>query len=155
MPRPSFSKNRSASKVALETDVANAVIGIFSAFVDEEGFSEEEAYAIAEMLAASTQFEDYSEEDLQEIVDKAIEVFDQEGAAGAMELAIASFNTNAEREMAYITALCVVAVDGEVPPSEEEYIADIQQALNISDARAEEIMDDLFTEYEEDEEDEE
>jgi hypothetical protein len=42
MPKPNFSSNRSANQVALETDVATAVIGIFSAFADENGLSEEE-----------------------------------------------------------------------------------------------------------------
>ncbi|BAZ15715.1 hypothetical protein NIES4071_75870 [Calothrix sp. NIES-4071] len=78
----------------------------------------------------------------------------QEGVAGAMELAIASLDSKEDREVAYITAVCVVAVDGEVPSNEEEYLNDLQKALKISDERASEIIDELFAEEEYEEEEE-
>ena len=59
------------------------------------------------------------------------------------------------REAAYITALMAVSVDGDIPEEEENYIADLQKALNISDKRSDEIIDELFGEEEEEEEDEE
>lgn len=155
MPKPSFSGSRSTSQVALETDVAIAIIGIFSAFADESGLSEEEGEALSEMLSSTSEFEEYSEEDLQSVVDSAIKVYEQEGVAGAIELAIASLDSKEYREIAYITAVCVVAIDGEVPSSEEEYINDLQKALKISDSRASEIMDELLGEGEDEEYEEE
>lgn len=149
MPKPSFSSSRSANQVALETDVAIAIIGIFSAFADEEGLSEEEGEALCEMLSSTSEFEEYSEEDLQSVVDSAMEVYEQEGVAEAMELAIASLDSKEYREIAYITAVCVIAIDAEVPSSEEEYISDLQKALKISDSRSSEILDELFGEEEE------
>lgn len=154
MPKPSFSGSRSANQVALESDVAVAIIGIFSAFADEEGLSEQESEALYEMLSSTSEFEEYSEEDLQSVVDSAMEVYEQEGVAGAIELAIASLDSKEYREIAYITAVCVVAVDGEVPSNEEEYINDLQKSLKISDERASEIMDELFAEEEYEEEEE-
>ncbi|OKH49781.1 hypothetical protein NIES2101_20320 [Calothrix sp. HK-06] len=154
MPKPSFSGSRSANQVALETDVAIAIIGIFSAFADEEGLSAEEGEALCEMLSSTSEFEEYSEEDLQSVVDDSLEVYEQEGVAGAMELAIASLDSKEYREIAYITAVCVVAVDGEVPSSEEEYINGLQKALKISDSRSSEILDELFAEEEYEEEEE-
>lgn len=157
MPKPSFSSSRSANQVALESDVAIAIIGIFSAFADEEGLSEEESEALCEMLSSSSEFEEYSEEDLQSLVDSAMEVYEQEGVAGAMELAVASLDSKEDREVALITAVCVVAIDGEVPSNEQDYLNDLQKALKISDKRASEILDELFAEEEdcEQEEDEE
>ncbi|BDA66676.1 hypothetical protein RIVM261_054750 [Rivularia sp. IAM M-261] len=153
MPKPIFS-SRSANQVALETDVATAIIGIFSAYADEEGLSEEESEALCEMLSSCSQYEDYSEEDLQSLVDDSLEVYEQEGVAGAMELAIGSLNSKADREVAYITAVCVIAIDGEVPSSEQDYISDLQAALKISDERADEILAELLGEEEEEEEEE-
>ncbi|RUT09926.1 hypothetical protein DSM106972_004210 [Dulcicalothrix desertica PCC 7102] len=151
MPKPSFSGGRSVNQVALETDVAIAIIGIFSAFADEEGLSAEESEALCEMLCSTSEFEEYSEEELQSLVDSAMEVYEHSGVAGAIELAIASLDSKEDREVAYITAVCVVAVDGEVPSNEEEYINDLQKALKISDSRSSEILDELFGEDEEEE----
>jgi tellurite resistance protein len=154
MPKPSFA-GRSANQVALETDVAVAIIGIFSAFADEDGLNEEEVYALSEMLSSCSQFEEYSEEDLESLVNSALEVFEQEGVAGAMELAIASLDSKEYKEAALITAICVVAIDGEVPSNEQDYLNDLQKALKISDKRASEIVDEIFAEEEEYEEEEE
>jgi hypothetical protein len=54
---------------------------------------------------------------------------------------------------AYITALMVISIDGDISEEEEDYIADLQKALNISDKRSDEIIDELFGEEEEEEED--
>jgi tellurite resistance protein len=152
MPKPSFAASRSANQVALEPDVAIAIIGIFSAYADEEGLSEEESYALCEMLSSCSEFEEYSEEDLQSLVDSALEVYEQEGVSGAMELAVASLDSKEYREVALITAMCIVAVDGEVPSNEQDYLNELQQALKISNARACEIADELFAKEEEYEE---
>ena len=56
------------------------------------------------------------------------------------------------REAAYITALMVISIDGDIPEEEEDYIADLQKALNISDKRSDEIIDELFGEEDEEEE---
>ncbi len=154
MHKPSFSNSRSANQVALESDVAIAIIGIFSAFADEEGLSEEENEALCEMLSSSREFEEYSEEDLQSLVDSAMKVYEQEGVLGAMELAIASLDSEEDREVAYITAVCIVAVDSEFPSNEEEYLNDLQKALKISDERASGIIDELFAEEEYEDEEE-
>ncbi|MFH7027377.1 MAG: hypothetical protein ACHBN1_18735 [Heteroscytonema crispum UTEX LB 1556] len=73
----------------------------------------------------------------------------------AIEQAIASLPDEGYREAAYITALMVVAIDDELPESEQDYMAGLQQALDISDERAEEIIDEIFSEEKEDEEEEE
>jgi tellurite resistance protein len=152
MPKRQLPRRGSASQVALEPEVAIAIIGIFSAYADDEGAGDAEAYALGEMLSSVSGFEEYSEEDFQELAEKAIAVIEEEGPDAAIEQAIASLPEEGYREAAYITALMVVAIDGELPETEEDYMAGLQQALDISDERASEIIDEIFGEEEEEEE---
>lgn len=144
----------SASSVALEPEVAIAIIGLFSAAADGEGISSTEEYALSEMLGEIGQFEDYSEEDFEELGEKVAALIEQEEPEALIAQAIDSLPNKAYREAAYITAILVVGIDEEVPEDEQDYISELQEALNISNERAQELIDEVFgaEEYEDDEE---
>ncbi|MDZ8052628.1 MAG: tellurite resistance TerB family protein [Aulosira sp. ZfuVER01] len=143
--------NRSNSSVALEPEVAIAVIGLFSAASDDEGVSRTEEFALSEMLAGISQFEDFSERDFEELTQKVYDLLEEEEPEDVIEQAIASLPDEEYREAAYITALLVVGIDGEVPDSEQDYISELQDALNITNRRAQQIIDHIFGEDDEDE----
>jgi tellurite resistance protein len=149
------SSRRNNTQVTLEPDLAIAVIAISSAFADGEELGHEEDYALGEMLCSISGFEDYSEQDYVELYNRGIAVINEEGWGEALNQAVASLPNKDYREAAYITALTVIAVDGEFPEEEEEFLAGLQEALKISDVRAEKMMDEFFCEDEEEEEEEE
>jgi hypothetical protein len=143
----------SASSVALEPEVAIAIIGLFSAAADGEGISSTEEYALSEMLGEIGQFEDYSEEDFEELGEKVAALIEEEDPETLIAQAINSLPNKDYREAAYITAILVVGIDEEVPEEEQSYISELQEALNISNERAQELIDEVFgSEEEEDEE---
>lgn len=144
-------RGRSASSVALEPEVAIAVIGLFSAAADGDGITSAEEYALSEMLGCIGQFEDYSDEDFEELGQKVAALFEEEEPAELIVQAINSLPNKSYREAAYITAILVVGIDEEVPESEQDYISELQEALNISSQRAQELIDEVFGEDEEDE----
>jgi tellurite resistance protein len=154
MSRSSFRKNSSTNSVALEPEVAIAVIGLFSAAADDGEISKVEEYALSEMLGGISQFEDFSEDDYQELTDKVYDLLEEEDADEVFNQAIASLPNQDYREAAYITAILVVGIDGKLPQSEQDYISELQEALKISDSRAQELIDEVFGK-DEDEEDEE
>ena len=135
---------RSNSSIALEPEVAIAVIGLFSAAADDEGVSRTEEFALSEMLAGISQFEDFSEKDFEQLTEKVYELLEEEDPEDVIEQAIASLPDEEYREAAYITALLVVGIDGEIPESEQEYISELQDSLNISNKRAQQIIDHIF-----------
>lgn len=155
MPKLQSLKNRSASSVALEPEVAIAVIGLFASAADDEQVTINEDYALSEMLSSISQFEDFSDDDYQALSDKVFSLLEEEDSDEVFNQAIASLPNQEYREAAYITALVVVSIDGELPESEEEYISELQQALRISDDRAQEIIDEIFGGEEDEEEEEE
>ncbi|MBD2495432.1 hypothetical protein [Nostoc sp. FACHB-280] len=148
-------KGRSASSVALEPEVAIALIGLFSAASDGEGISNAEEYALSEMLGEIAQFEDYEEEDFDELGETLTSLLEEEDPEELIVKAIESLPNRGYREAAYITAILVVGIDQEVPDEEQNYISELQEALNISNERAQELIDEIFGADEDEEDDEE
>jgi hypothetical protein len=147
-------KGRSISSVALEPEVAIAVIGLFSAAADGEGISSTEEYALSEFLGRVGLFEDYSDDDFEELTEKVVSLIEEEEPEDLIAQSIESLPNKAYREAAYITAILVVGIDEEVPESEQDYISELQEALRISDERAQELIDGVFGEEDEDDEEE-
>lgn len=154
MPQRKLPK-KSTSSVALEPEVAIAIIGLFSAAADGEGITSTEEYALSEFLSGVGLFEDYSEEDFEDLTEQVVSLIEEEEPEELVAQAIDSLPNEGYREAAYITAILVVGIDEEVPEAEQDYISELQEALNISDERAQELIDELFGEYDEDEEEEE
>lgn len=143
-------RGRSANSVALEPEVAIAIIGLFSAAADGEGITSTEEYALSEMLGEIGQFEDYSDEDFEELGEKVASLIEEEEPEDLIVQAINSLPNRGYREAAYITAILVIGIDEEVPDSEQDYISELQEALNISNERAQELIDEVFGAEEED-----
>jgi hypothetical protein len=73
------------------------------------------------------------------------ELMREVGIGTAVELAIAALIDDEElQEVAYVTAVWMIAVDGAVPKAELDYIEDLRQALNINEERAAELIDELM-----------
>lgn len=154
MPQRKLPK-KSTSSVALEPEVAIAIIGLFSAAADGEGITSTEEYALSDFLSGVGLFEDYSEEDFEDLTEQVVSLIEEEDPEELVAQAIDSLPNEEYREAAYITAILVVGIDEEVPEAEQDYISELQGTLNISDERAQELIDELFGEYDEDEEEEE
>ncbi len=152
MPKRRLSSGKTQSQVALEPEVAIAVIAICSAYADGDGVSEDEGYALDEMLSGIGLYEEYSDEDLQELGEKVGAMIREDGADAVFAQAIESLPNRDLKETAFIVATVVLAIDGEVPEAEEEYLEDLRMALKISDDRAQELIDELFSEDDEDDE---
>ncbi|GEM_PF-528344 len=142
------------SQLAVRPEVAIAAIGVFSAFADGESIDNAENYALSEMLAAIDLYADYSDDDFQNLSNELAELINAEGAEAVVQQAIETVKEEELEEVALILALVVVASDGEIPEAEADYIDSLYQALGISETRAEEIIDELFSDEDESDEDE-
>ncbi|MBH8572961.1 tellurite resistance TerB family protein [Nostocaceae cyanobacterium CENA369] len=155
MSKSASIKKRSNSSVALEPEVAIAIIGLFSAAADDEGISSTEEYVLSEFLGQVGLFEDYSDDDFDELTEKVVSLIEEEEPEELIAQAIESLPNRGYREAAYITAILVVGIDEEVPESEQDYVSQLQETLKISDERAQELIDEVFGAEEEEEEEEE
>jgi len=143
------------TQVALSPELAIAAIGLFSVFADGESTGAVETEALGEMLSAIDLYEDYAEEDFAALGTEIGNLINEEGIEAVAAQAIATAKEEGLEEAAFIVAIVVIASDGEVPEAEQEYVDSLYQALGLSEERANEIIDELFSGDEEDEEEEE
>ena len=141
--------------IDLTPEEAIIAIGLITMIVDES-VEDVEAELLADVAAEFEIFEEYSDDELIEIVDKVVAVSEESSVPTLFSSALVSLTESEElAEIALITAILIVAADGEVPESEEDYLNELQSALGIPDDRANEIVEALFSEEDEDEEEEE
>jgi tellurite resistance protein len=140
------------SSVALEPEVGIAIIGLFSATADKKGVSADEQEALTDFLGQIGLFDEYSDEDLENLTTEVAKLFKEEDPDDLIAQAIASLPDETYREAAYLAAILVAGIDEEIVEEEQEYISELQGALNISDERAQELIDEVFGEEEEEEE---
>lgn len=140
---------RGGTQVALSPEVAVAAIGLFSAFADGDVSSDAEAYALGEMLTSIEFYADYEDEDFQNLGAEIAELINESGVEAVVAQAITTTRDEGLEEVAFIVALMVIVADGEVPEDEQDYIDSLCEALGISADRANEIIDEIFAEEEE------
>jgi tellurite resistance protein len=132
-----------ASKSTISPELAIAVVGLYSAYSNEE-MSSQEDFALESILSKISQFEDYTDDQFSDLSDKALGFIEEEGVEEAYKQAIKSLPNKSYKEAAMLAALAVIAVDGDVPEEEEEFLVQLQESLKISDERFDEILDDFF-----------
>ncbi len=141
--------------IDLTPEEAIIAIGLITMIVDDT-VEDIEAELLADVAAEFEIFEEYSDDELVEIVDKVVAVSEESSVQGLLGSALVTLTESEElAEIALITAILIVAADGEVPESEEDYLNELQAALGIPDDRANEIVEALFSEDDEEEEEEE
>lgn len=155
MSKSELIKSSTSTPIKLEAEVAIAIIGLFSASDEDEGIITCEEFPLAEMLEGIDPFAEYSEEDFDKLTAKVNPLIGKEKVENLVPSAIASLTKKSGRESAYIVSILVVGMDEDTPESEEDYLFELQEALKISDDRAEELIDKVYEEFEGDEEEEE
>lgn len=140
------------TQVALGPELAIAVTALFAAFADGDVSSDAEAYALGDMLSCLDLYSEYTEEDFGALGTEIANLINEEGIEAVVSQAITTIRDEEVEEAAFIVTLMVIAADGEVPEDEHEYMDSLRQALRISEDRALEIVDEIFSSEEESEE---
>ncbi len=123
----------------LSSEEGVAAIAIVAAFADADG-SDLEAAAMAGMLADIDIFDDYSLDELSEMVSELTVIADRDGLGALFNAAVESLSDDL-LAIAFAAGVTMVIIDGEVPDEEKDFIYQLQQALEISDEEAIEIID--------------
>ncbi len=111
-------------------------------------FPEDEIESIYGVISNTPPFEDYTDEEAlercREILLNVSNLTKEYGKGPVFNAAIDAFEEDETLlEAAYAVAVELCVVDGELPEKEEEFLAALQEALEISDEVAEEIFAEL------------
>ncbi|NJK59494.1 MAG: tellurite resistance TerB family protein [Oscillatoriales cyanobacterium SM2_1_8] len=129
--------------IPLSTEEAIAAIGLVAAVCDYEGDTRE-AEAQAEVMLATEYFAGYSEDELMHMLDRLAGISEEKGVDTLYASAVAALQDETPREIAFTMAIAVIQANGQITSEEEELFHDLKEALQISDERADAILDSIL-----------
>ncbi|MEA5576601.1 hypothetical protein [Anabaena sp. UHCC 0451] len=148
-------KSQKTSEESLSPEEAVAAIAIITAVVDTS-MEDLDAESLADILWEFEVFDEYSQEEMLEIVDRLAAIAEDEGLGALFNTANASLAD--EIVLDGFAAGVIMLLDDEtltIPTQKQPYIKQLQQALELEDIEAEEIIKEVIAAIEETEQQEE
>ena len=139
------------SEESLSPEEAVAAIATVTAIADSS-IEDVDAESLAGILWEFEVFEEYSEEQIAEIVDRLISIAETEGIGPLFNVAKVSLSD--ELVLDGFAAGVIVLLDDElaIPKSKQAYLKKLQAALELEDEEAEEIIKEVIAAFQEAEE---
>ncbi|MHC5860647.1 tellurite resistance TerB family protein [Nostoc sp.] len=141
------------SEESLSPEEAVAAIATVTAIADSV-IDEVDAESLAGILWEFEVFEEYSEDEITEIVDRLISIAEEEGIGPLFNVAKVSLSD--ELVLDGFAAGVIVLLDDElaIPKSKQAYLKKLQAALELEDEEAEEIIKEVIAAFKEAEDEE-
>ncbi|MCT7952768.1 tellurite resistance TerB family protein [Ancylothrix sp. C2] len=125
-------------------------IGTVALFADGQPTDEENAI-LTDVVNNYGLFDEYAAEDIQAVLDKIIAIINQQGLGVLFNTAVNSLSEDMV-ESAFEVAAAVVLSDEVVDESEDSFLGALAEALELDEEAAQDIIDALLEEVEEEEE---
>lgn len=135
-----FAANGQSEKTLPPEQAVGAIV--FVAMFADSGVDEEEIEYLNDMLSSLEIFDSYSAEEMQAMLDKFTDIYDEEGIGALFNVAVASISEELV-ETAFEAAVEAVLEDDNLSEEEEEFLRSLQTALGLPNELAQEIIDDL------------
>ncbi|MCC5630839.1 hypothetical protein [Nostoc sphaeroides] len=141
------------SEESLSPEEAVAAIATVTAIADSV-IEDVDAESLAGILWEFEVFEEYSEDEITEIVDRLISIAEEEGIGPLFNVAKVSLSD--ELVLDGFAAGVIVLLDDElaIPKSKQPYLKKLQAALELEDEEAEEIIKEVIAAFKEAEDEE-
>ncbi|MCW5315849.1 hypothetical protein GTQ43_19145 [Nostoc sp. KVJ3] len=141
------------SEESLSPEEAVAAIATVTAIADLS-IEDVDAESLAGILWEFEVFEEYSEDEITEIVDRLLAIAEEEGIGALFNTAKVSLSD--ELVLDGFAAGVIVLLDDElaIPKSKQAYLKKLQAALELEDEEAEEIIKEVIAAFKEAEEEE-
>ncbi|MEH2419568.1 MAG: hypothetical protein V7K48_01040 [Nostoc sp.] len=139
------------SEESLSPEEAVAAIATVTAIADSS-IEDVDAESLAGILWEFEVFEEYSEDDIAEIVDRLIDIAEEEGIGPLFNVAKVSLSD--ELVLDGFAAGVIVLLDDDlaIPKPKQAYLKKLQAALELEDEEAEEIIKEVIAAFKEAEE---
>ncbi len=134
---------------SLKPEEAVAAIAVVTAVADSS-LDDVDVELLADIIWGFEVFEDYSDDDLLELVDKLLVIAEEKGLGALFNTANESLVEDLVRD-AYAAGVSVLVDEEEllVPKGKMSLLKKLQEALEIKDEQAKEILDEVITAFEE------
>lgn len=148
-------KSEATLKQSLSPEEAVAAIAVVTAIADSS-IEEVDAEFVADSLWELEVFQDASDDELIEMVDKLLSVAEKEGVGALFNSARQSLSENLVLD-AFASSVFLLVDEDElrIPKGKKNLLKEIQKGLEISDEEAQEVIDEVLSSFEDLEEEEE
>ncbi len=108
-----------------------------------------DAEALATVLWDFEVFEEYSEEEITDIVQRLLEIAQEDGLGALFNTASAALSDDIVLDAFAAGAIVLIDEELVIPQQQQSYLKDLQQALDLEDEEAEEIIQEVIAAFEE------
>lgn len=141
-------KSKQSTKESLSPEEAVAAIAVISAVADSS-IEEVDAEALATVLWDFEVFEEYSEEEITDIVQRLLEIAQEDGLGAVFNTASAALSDDVVLDAFAAGAIVLIDEELVIPKQQQSYLKELQQALDLEDEEAEEIIQEVIAAFEE------
>ncbi|BAY11045.1 hypothetical protein [Calothrix sp. NIES-2098] len=140
--------SKQTTEESLSPEEAVAAIAVITAIADSS-IEEVDAEALATVLWDFEVFEEYSEEEITDIVQRLLEIAQEDGLGALFNTASQALSDDIVLDAYAAGAIVLIDEELEIPQQKQPYLKELQQALDLEDEEAEEIIQEVIAAFEE------
>ncbi|MDZ8053312.1 MAG: hypothetical protein RMX68_025800 [Aulosira sp. ZfuVER01] len=140
--------SKQTTEESLSPEEAVAAIAVITAIADSS-IEEVDAEALATILWDFEVFEEYSEEEITDIVQRLLEIAQEDGLGALFNTASAALSDDIVLDAYAAGAIVLIDEELVIPKQKQTYLKELQQALDLEDEEAEEIIQEVIAAFEE------
>lgn len=138
----SIFNSEEASTPSLSPEESVAAIAVIATLSEPE-VSEVDIDYLVSLLLETGVFDDNSEEEMSQMVDKLLDIAEEKGLGTLFNAAYDSLSDELWLDAFAAGVIIVVDDSGAIPAERKEFINELKQALELEDQEAQEIIDEI------------
>ncbi len=140
--------SKQTTEESLSPEEGVAAIAVITAIADSS-IEEIDAEALATVLWDFEVFEEYSEEEITDMVQRLLEIAEEKGLGALFNTASAALSDDIVLDAFAAGAIVLIDEELVIPKEKQSYLKELQQALDLEDEEAEEIIQEVIAAFEE------
>jgi hypothetical protein len=121
-------------------------IAVITTLFDSE-ISDVDIYHLVDKLWKTELFDDYSGDELLTMVEKFLDIAEDEGLGVLFNAAYASLSNDLVPDAFAIAVTMLVDDSGVIPTQKKDFIQELQQALELEEREAQQIVDEAIADW--------
>jgi len=121
-------------------------IAVITSLFDSE-ISDVDIYHLVDKLWKTKLFDDYSGDELLTMVERFLDIAEDEGLGVLFNAAYASLSNDLVPDAFAIAATMLVDDSGVIPTQNKDFLQELQQALELEEREAQQIVDDVIADF--------
>jgi hypothetical protein len=140
-----FNSEKTSRKRLYPKEAVVAIAVITTLF--DSAMSDVDIYHLVDQLWKTELFDDYSGDELLTMVEKFLDIAEDEGSGVLFNAAYASLSNDLVPDAFAIAVTMLVDDSGVIPTQKKGFLQQLQQALELEEREAQQIVDDVIADF--------